>query len=161
VPKVDYVRSDHELGDACLGPLEWSVMEVLWREKDCTVRDVVRKLPHRRAYTTVMTTMARLYRKGVLNRTLVGRTFRYSVRLTPQELDGRSVQRLLSYLLRIQARSTAPKMVALQILKALFDSDHELFEAVVEQVRTNRATNYGEFGDHSAAGPFYSSREGS
>ena len=39
------------------------------------------------AYTTVMTTMDRLYKKGLLDRVAEGRAFRYIPRHTPEELQ--------------------------------------------------------------------------
>lgn len=39
------------------------------------------------AYTTVMTTMDRLYKKGLLDRFAEGRAFRYTPRLTSEELQ--------------------------------------------------------------------------
>ncbi|NHW00076.1 MAG: BlaI/MecI/CopY family transcriptional regulator [Thaumarchaeota archaeon] len=56
---------------AFLGPLETSIIEVMWSSKQpLTVRDVYEKLRRRKriAYTTVMTTMDRLYEKGLLDR---------------------------------------------------------------------------------------------
>ncbi len=56
---------------AFLGPLETSIIEVMWGSKQpLTVRDVYEKLRRRKriAYTTVMTTMDRLYEKGLLDR---------------------------------------------------------------------------------------------
>lgn len=52
-----------------LGELEAKIMEILWRIKNATVRDVLAKLNGRKklAYTTVMTVMARLHEKGLLN----------------------------------------------------------------------------------------------
>ncbi|MEM2929509.1 MAG: BlaI/MecI/CopY family transcriptional regulator [Thermoproteota archaeon] len=56
---------------AFLGPLETSIIEVMWSAKQpLTVREVYEKLRRRKriAYTTVMTTMDRLYEKGLLDR---------------------------------------------------------------------------------------------
>lgn len=56
---------------AFLGPLETSIIEVMWSAKQpLTVRDVYERLRRRKriAYTTVMTTMDRLYEKELLDR---------------------------------------------------------------------------------------------
>ena len=59
------------------GALELRVLEVLWERGDeVSVRDVLPHFP-RAAYTTVMTTMERLHRKGVLERRKAGRAFLY------------------------------------------------------------------------------------
>ena len=65
-----------------LGPLEERVMAIMWRaDGPMTVRDVLEELNADRdedlAYTTVMTTMARLAEKGLLGRERVGRGYRY------------------------------------------------------------------------------------
>ncbi|WP_179476043.1 BlaI/MecI/CopY family transcriptional regulator [Mycolicibacterium vinylchloridicum] len=63
-----------------LGELEAAIMEVVWSTDDAVrVRDVLDKLgPARQpAYTTVMTVMDNLYRKGWLSRELDGRAYSY------------------------------------------------------------------------------------
>lgn len=60
-----------------LGPLEHDVMEVLWRRGRCSVRDVVDSLHQPLAYTTVMTTLDRLFKKGLLQREKSERAFLY------------------------------------------------------------------------------------
>jgi predicted transcriptional regulator len=63
-----------------LGELEAAVMDRLWSiDGTATVRDVLEQLQeHRRlAYTTVMSTLDNLHRKGFVGRTRDGRAFRY------------------------------------------------------------------------------------
>jgi predicted transcriptional regulator len=62
-----------------LGKLERAVLEVLWdRDKPSLVREVVRALVDRElAYTTVMTVLDRLEKKGVVRRERDGRAWRY------------------------------------------------------------------------------------
>ena len=71
---------------SALGPLEISIMEILWKRGESNVRDVIERLDRRLAYTTVMTTLDRLYKKRLLDRIAEGRAFRYSPRQTPEEL---------------------------------------------------------------------------
>ncbi len=65
-----------------LGNLERSVMEVLWSRGESSVREVADKLKRPLAYTTVMTTLDRLYKKNLLLRRKEGRAFRYLPRIT-------------------------------------------------------------------------------
>ena len=51
-----------------LGTLEFELMEILWSNGASSVRDVVPKLSRPLAYTTVMTTLDRLFKKGLLDR---------------------------------------------------------------------------------------------
>jgi predicted transcriptional regulator len=70
-----------------LGVLEESVMQSMWRLRRATVGDVVSHLTFDRAYTTIMTTLDRLYRKGLLQRSKNGRSFIYAPVLQPEELQ--------------------------------------------------------------------------
>jgi len=53
-----------------LGPLEAAVMRIVWDRRRVTVREVYEELRRRRrtAYTTVMTTLTNLTRKGLVTR---------------------------------------------------------------------------------------------
>ncbi len=64
-----------------LGSLEGAVMERLWAsEAPLTVRDVLADLDRSRplAYTTVMTVLDNLHRKGMVAREKSGRAYAYS-----------------------------------------------------------------------------------
>ncbi len=65
-----------------LGHLEESVMVVLWAAGECSVRAVADHLDRPLAYTTVMTTLDRLYKKGLLERRKAERAFLYSPKLS-------------------------------------------------------------------------------
>jgi predicted transcriptional regulator len=62
-----------------LTPQELEIMKVVWEHGPATVRDVYERLRARRriAYTTVMTMMNVLERKGHLRKRAEGRSFRY------------------------------------------------------------------------------------
>ncbi len=68
-----------------LGPLETRVMEVLWRFPQCTVHQMRKKLPPKRAYNTVMTTLVRLFKKGLLSRRKQGHRFVYSPQVSAED----------------------------------------------------------------------------
>lgn len=81
----DPLQSPAGLASA-LGPLELRVIEELWaRRAPTTVRDLVEAFPGV-AYTTLMTTADRLFRKGLLVRERDGRAFRYRPRWSRDEL---------------------------------------------------------------------------
>ena len=69
-----------------LGPFERQLLEKLWVRESATVRDLLADGTIRQAYTTVMTTLDRLYKKGLLDRVAEGRAFRYSPRQSAEEL---------------------------------------------------------------------------
>jgi predicted transcriptional regulator len=82
----DPLRPPAGLG-ATLGPLELRVLDELWaRAEACTIRDLIDAFAGI-AYTTLMTTADRLFRKGLLVRERDGRAFRYRPRWTRDELD--------------------------------------------------------------------------
>jgi predicted transcriptional regulator len=89
-----------------LGPLEWQLMESIWQLETCSVHDMLRTIPEKLAYTTVMTTADRLFQKGILKRKKVNRKFLYSARMNRQQLDMHFARRLLSqlYLLPVSTR---------------------------------------------------------
>jgi len=72
-----------------LHELEAEVMEELWSQGEATVRTVMDALNKRtrkkRAYTTYMTIMARLHKKGVLDRRREGKTDFYAPKLDRDE----------------------------------------------------------------------------
>jgi predicted transcriptional regulator len=70
------------------GELEAVIMDILWRrDGPATVRDVLEHLRADReiAYTTVMTVMDNLHRKGWLRREREGRAYRYEPVATREE----------------------------------------------------------------------------
>ncbi len=76
-------RDEHGGAPGPLGSLEAEVMGVLWRSNGAvSVRQAAAALNAGRdaplAYTTVMTVMSRLARKGILSRSRAGRTFVYT-----------------------------------------------------------------------------------
>jgi len=77
-----------------LHELEAEVMEVVWAQELATVREVLEALnegPKQRAYTTVMTIMVRLDRKGLLRRERRGKSDIYSPTMARAEyLDARA-----------------------------------------------------------------------
>lgn len=75
-----------------LGELEQRVMELLWDQSPLAVRDVQRRVGGKLAYTTLMTTLDRLYKKGLLARDKVGIAFVYRPAIDRQEYQRRVVE---------------------------------------------------------------------
>lgn len=69
-----------------LGPLEHKVMDIVWAQKEATVYSVVETIEKEKslAYTTVMTVMSRLTKKGLLSRKKNGKTYVYRPRQTKE-----------------------------------------------------------------------------
>jgi predicted transcriptional regulator len=76
-----------------LGELEEAVMDVLWASSPLSVREVQRKLGRGKlAYTTVMTTLDRLFKKQLLARDKVGLAFVYRPAIDRDEYRRRVVE---------------------------------------------------------------------
>jgi predicted transcriptional regulator len=116
-----------------LGPLEASVMESLWKTGEGNVSDVLNRLGRQQAYTTVMTTLARLHKKGLLVRRQIRRTFFYSSAVTREDWH------------RIQ---TAHFLATFQftdcliccLVHAIGQYDEALLDELEEKIKLKRAT---------------------
>jgi predicted transcriptional regulator len=95
---VNYVLGDDPLSDRqlMLGPLELEVMDVVWNFGASNVRDVVGQMQRELAYTTVMTTLDRLYKKGLLGREMTERAFVYAPKLTREEWNRRRAGEMMA-----------------------------------------------------------------
>jgi predicted transcriptional regulator len=90
-----------------MGPLESKVVDLLWGlGGSVTVRQVHLAFPEL-AYTTLMTTLDRLYRKGILLRRRRGRAFAYEPRCSRDELLSKRLSSDVSDLLAASGASTA------------------------------------------------------
>ncbi len=96
-----------------LGPLEAEVMWLVWQQGQATVKQIHRILSRRRevAYTTVMTTMARLATKGFLRRTRQGVAYLYRPTMTRAEFDRWVLRSVLSGLLETFDRGAVEYLV--------------------------------------------------
>ena len=98
-----------------LGELESAVIEQVWQNPDCTARDVLNRLADQRqlAYTTVVTVLDRLFKKGFLKRRLEGRAFLYRPGITQTEFDESVTRDVLEGLLKEGSRPTLSTFVDL------------------------------------------------
>jgi len=71
-------RRPREIACFALGKLERQVLEETWRLGEVSVRDIYRSFDERIAYTTLMTTLDRLFKKNLLERRKDGRAFVYA-----------------------------------------------------------------------------------
>ncbi len=97
-------------------------MDVLWEEAPLSVREVKAKLGRARlAYTTIMTTLDRLYKKGLLARTKNGLAFVYQPAMDRSEYQRRVVEAALMPLL---AHGAGPVLAAFVDVAAGADADN-------------------------------------
>jgi predicted transcriptional regulator len=119
-----------------LGPLEIQVMEVMWSGGECSVRDVVEQLDRKLAYTTVMTTLDRLFKKGLLDRQKAERAFLYSPRLSHQEWERQRAGDLVAGLLA--GSQPSRELLLSSLVDAVGQHDVTLLEQLEEKIRRKR-----------------------
>ena len=110
-------KSPHEVLENCLGTLEREVMTVVWNRGETNVKDASARLSSPVAYTTVMTTMDRLFKKGLLTRRKVGRAFVYSAAATRDEIEEAVATEL------VQSLFDRPGGGSLPMLSSLVDAE--------------------------------------
>jgi predicted transcriptional regulator len=129
-------RTPRELLRARLGTLEQQVIDIVWTSGEVTVRDVHTRLDGKVAYTTVMTTLDRLYRKGLLERTKRTRAFVYSAAATREELDQLVASDVVSGLLA--GELSAPLPFLSNLVDAVGERDRALLEELDRLVKSKR-----------------------
>ena len=118
------------------GPLEERVMSVLWERGECRVQDVLRLLDSGLAYTTVMTTMDRLFKKGILTRRRVDRAFIYCPVLTKTEWEKEAASSLISEYL--EGAPASRELLISSFVDALGQHDEMALEELERKVRRKR-----------------------
>jgi predicted transcriptional regulator len=126
---------ESKLGGFILGPLERRIFEEVWSRKSLTVRELLADGNLRLAYTTVMTTLDRLFKKGLLDRAEEGRAFRYSARCAPADIP-----RLVAVTrMRRWIEAAAPSGLPLScFVEAVSDHDVKLLDELRDLVESKR-----------------------
>ena len=78
--------------------LEQAVLEILWdADSPLTPAEVRERIPieRRGAYTTIMTVLVRLWKKGLLRREQAGRAYAYAPKLSRETYTASRMERLL------------------------------------------------------------------
>jgi predicted transcriptional regulator len=118
-----------------LGPFEQQVLQKLWSQGSATVRELLADGEIHQAYTTVMTTMDRLYKKGLLDRASEGRAFRYTPRHSHEELQRVTALESIRQLLGSGDASSLPLSY---LVEALSTHDAQLLDKLQLLVERKR-----------------------
>jgi predicted transcriptional regulator len=118
-----------------LGPLEQQVLEVLWTRGTATVRELLEDQKITQAYTTVMTTLDRLYKKRLLDRIAEGRAFRYFPRQSPEELRRVAA---VEGILQLLGSGDASSLPLSYLVEALSTHDAQLLDELQVLVERKR-----------------------
>lgn len=119
-----------------LGPLEIAVLEILWGQGESNVHDVVERLGRPLAYTTVMTTLDRLYKKGLLERRKSERAFLYSPQLSRQEWQQKRAGDFLAAFLADP--QPAGELLISCLVDAVGSHDESLLDELEKKIRRKR-----------------------
>jgi predicted transcriptional regulator len=124
---------DHQTKMGTLGPMETQAMEVLWTCGECQVRDVMKALDRHLAYTTVMTTLDRLFKKKFVSRHKQSRAYIYAPLLTRQEWKENAARDLVHNLM------AGPKISRELVIECLVEvvgkEDASVLEDIARMVR--------------------------
>jgi predicted transcriptional regulator len=129
-------KSSHEMVETSLGGLERDVMALVWAHGEISVRDACERLDSPVAYTTVMTTMDRLFKKRLLGRRKVGRAFVYHAAATQRELEGAVAGELMQSLLQDHGGEPLPLLSSL--VDAVSERDRALLDDLERLIREKR-----------------------
>jgi predicted transcriptional regulator len=138
-----------------LGPLEQGLLEALWLRGTATVRELLQDGYQDLAYTTVMTTLDRLYKKHLLTREAEGRAFRYAPRVTREELHREVAGEAFRQLLDASPAASLPLSYLVEILTErdaqLLDSLREVVESKRRELRNRESANRRESAERDSA----------
>ena len=129
-------KSSNEVLENSLGALERDILSMCWTHRDLTVRRACALLDASVAYTTVMTTMDRLFKKGLLSRRKIGRAFVYSATATREELEGAVAAELVQSLLNRD--NAEPLPILSSLVDAVSERDRALLGELERLVREKR-----------------------
>ena len=110
-------------------------MQILWDRGESNVRDVAGQLDRPLAYTTVMTTLDRLFKKGLLVRRKEERAFVYSTRYSRTEWDQKRTGDLIAGLL---APDRSSELLISCLVDAVGRHDATLLDELERKIRLKR-----------------------
>ena len=128
-----------------LGPLEERLLDTLWQRGNGTVRELMDDACPDLAYTTVMTTLDRLFKKNLLSRESEGRAFRYKPSFSREELHRQAAGEAFRQLLNANPASSLPLSYLVEIVSErdaqLLDQLQDVIEAKRTELRNSGASD--------------------
>lgn len=129
-------RRPSDVATNALGHLERRTLEEVWQRGETSVRDVFISFEKRIAYTTVMTTLDRLYKKGLLSRRKDGRAFLYSALVTSEEFEQHIAEDVIDGLLGRNSEGVEPILAC--IVDTISDNDRDLLNELDRLIKQKR-----------------------
>jgi predicted transcriptional regulator len=129
-------RRPREVACFALGSLERQVLDEIWLRREASVRDVYRAFDERIAYTTLMTTLDRLFKKNLLDRRKDGRAFLYSPSVSEADLKQCITEDVIEGLLGHGADAVEPVLAC--IVDTVSARDRELLDELDRLIKEKR-----------------------
>ena len=129
-------RRPREIASFALGHLERQVLEETWRLGEVSVRDIYRSFEERIAYTTLMTTLDRLFKKNLLERRKDGRAFLYTPLVSREDFDQGIKEDVVDGLLGHGADQVEPVLAC--IVDTISERDRELLDELDRLVQEKK-----------------------
>ncbi|MDQ2855471.1 MAG: BlaI/MecI/CopY family transcriptional regulator [Acidobacteriota bacterium] len=129
-------RRPSEVASLALGKLERQVLDEAWCRGEVSVREVYVTFDEKVAYTTLMTTLDRLYKKKLLDRRKDGRAFLYSPALSQEEFEHGIREDVIDSLLGRGAEGGEPVLAC--IVDTVSERDLELLDELDRLVKEKK-----------------------
>ena len=129
-------RTPREIACVALGKLERQVLEEIWRLGEASVRDIYRIFEEKIAYTTLMTTLDRLFKKRILLRRKDGRAFLYTAAVSQDDFDIGIKEDVVDGLLGQGADGVEPLLAC--IVDTISERDRELLDELDRLVQEKK-----------------------
>ena len=111
-----------------LSDMEWQILQVIWEQKEVTVRDVRDKIAPNgeRAYTTIQTYMERMVEKGLLTKRKLGMVNFFKAAIAQDQLQRTAAKKFINRAFRGNIGQLASFLV----------NDFELSSDELQQLKT-------------------------
>ena len=116
-----------------LGFLEQNIMDILWKRKQGSVRDVFEELKNEKsiAYTTILTVMNRLAIKGCLKRKASGNAFIY----IPAQTQEKFLQSICKKFLTVLSKDFGKELVVRQFAESIESLDPKIARKLLKSAK--------------------------
>lgn len=129
----------HSALEEKLGPLEERVLEAVWERKTTTARELIQRQFSELAYSTLSTTLDRLFRKGVLSREREVRAYRYAPKYSREDIARDAAGAALKKLLEANPARSFPVSYLVDIVGERDPSSLDELSRIIEEKRRQRA----------------------
>jgi predicted transcriptional regulator len=129
-------RRPSEVASLARGKLERQVLDETWARRETSVRDIYEAFGETIAYTTLMTTLDRLYKKRLLLRRKDGRAFLYSPAVSREEFEHGIREDVIDGLVGNGAEAVRPVLAC--IVETVSENDRELLDELERLIKEKK-----------------------